>query len=242
MTAKDMTMSRAPKVGQHISDELRRKILAENLPPGTKLPSEAELMEQYGASRASVREAIRLLESEGLITIRPGPGGGIRSAHPDRGTHRLALATFLTVRKATVKEFHDFRMIVEPEIARLAARDATDQQRIDLLELALAPSDHSSDATAAFHEQLAMATNNIMIEAFLASFFPIVELHAGPNLASPAELDANWAAHRSIARAVAMKQEASAEKAMRRHLEAHLEFITSRKLGDEPVLPPSQWT
>jgi GntR family transcriptional regulator, transcriptional repressor for pyruvate dehydrogenase complex len=234
-------MSRAPKIGQHISDELRRMILAENLPPGTKLPSESELMETYGASRASVREAIRLLEAESLITIRPGPGGGIRSAHPDRVSHRLALATLLTVKRATIGEFHEFRMMVEPQIASLAALHATDEQRADLLEAALTPGGHHSDAAAAFHEQLAMATNNVMIEAFLASFFPIVELHAGPDLASTDELDANRAAHRSIARAVAMKQEETAAKAMRRHLEAHREFIRLNKLENEPVLPPAQW-
>jgi GntR family transcriptional regulator, transcriptional repressor for pyruvate dehydrogenase complex len=234
-------MSRSPKIGQSISDDLRRKILTDSLPPGTKLPSERELMGIYSASRASIREAIRLLEADGLITVRPGPGGGIRSAYPDPGKHRLSLAIFLTVKKATVGDFYQFRMLVEPEIARLAARNATDRQRADLLEMALAPPEHYSNAAAAFHEQLALSTNSVIIEAVLSSFFPIVELHTGPDLASTEELDANRAAHRSIARAVVMKQEEEACKAMRRHLEAHGDFIATHNIGDQPVLPPSQW-
>ena len=72
-----------PKAAEVIAEDMRNEIIVGGLAPGTALPSEAELMARYQFSRASVREALRLMESDGLIYIKRGPRGGVRVAHPD---------------------------------------------------------------------------------------------------------------------------------------------------------------
>src|SRR5581483_7525231 len=67
---------RNAKTSEVVALDIVRDIVARNLKPGDKLPLESELLRQYRVSRSSLREALRLLEVQGLITIRPGPGGG----------------------------------------------------------------------------------------------------------------------------------------------------------------------
>src|SRR5919107_900384 len=72
-----------PKASALLADELRARILGTGLEPGSPLPSEPEIIEQSGLGRASVREALRLLEAQGLVVIRRGSHGGIFVAQPD---------------------------------------------------------------------------------------------------------------------------------------------------------------
>jgi GntR family transcriptional repressor for pyruvate dehydrogenase complex len=70
------TVMRAPKTGELIATHLRRQIVRGELLPGETLPAESQLMEQYGVSRPTLREAFRILESETLISVRRGSRGG----------------------------------------------------------------------------------------------------------------------------------------------------------------------
>ena len=75
------TPSRAPrrravKVAESVAREILHDIADRQLPPGATLPSEAEMVETFNVARASLREALRILEVYGLIRIKPGPGGG----------------------------------------------------------------------------------------------------------------------------------------------------------------------
>src|ERR1700757_3025567 len=73
-----------PKMAEMIGDVLRREIVHGDLKEGNALPSEAVLMEQFGLSRPTLREAFRVLEAESLITIRRGAHGGARVKGPDQ--------------------------------------------------------------------------------------------------------------------------------------------------------------
>ena len=77
-------MLHMPKMAELIGDVLRRQIVHGDLKEGDALPSEAVLMEQFGVSRPTLREAFRVLESESLITIRRGAHGGARVKSPDQ--------------------------------------------------------------------------------------------------------------------------------------------------------------
>ena len=70
------TVVRAPKTGELIATHLRRQIVRGELRPGETLPAESQLMEQFGVSRPTLREAFRILESEPLISVRRGSRGG----------------------------------------------------------------------------------------------------------------------------------------------------------------------
>src|ERR1700743_484229 len=77
------TFVRAPKTGELIATHLRRQIVRGELRPGENLPAESQLMEQYGVSRPTPREALRILEAETLISVRRGSRGGARVVAPD---------------------------------------------------------------------------------------------------------------------------------------------------------------
>src|SRR6202012_6259409 len=77
------TVMRAPKPGELVATHLRRQIVRGELRPGETLPLESQLMEQYGVSRPTLREAFRILESETLISVRSGGHGGARVVAPE---------------------------------------------------------------------------------------------------------------------------------------------------------------
>src|SRR5581483_8404116 len=88
-----------PRRTEKKSEGLARRILADvlqrRLPPGTVLPSEAEMLRQYDVGRTTLREALRILEVQGLLTIRPGPGGGpVIAAAGSRGYARASSLYF----------------------------------------------------------------------------------------------------------------------------------------------------
>ena len=120
------TVVRAPKTGELIASHLRRQIVRGELRPGDALPAESELMEQYGVSRPTLREAFRILEAESLITVRRGSRGGARVANPDVAVAARYVGLLLQMRGATINDVYEARMISEPPCARLLALNHTD--------------------------------------------------------------------------------------------------------------------
>ncbi len=111
-----------PKMAQVIADGLRADIASGRLPSGGKLPLEHELIAQYGVSRAVVREALRLLESIGLIDVRRGPkGGAVVTTHRTSGVVRDAMLLSLQLADVTLGETYDALTAVVPPAARIAA-------------------------------------------------------------------------------------------------------------------------
>lgn len=229
---------RLPKASDLLADTLRRRILSDGLEPGERLPSEAELIEGERFSRSTVREALRILEIEQLISIRRGPGGGITVSSPDPTTPGRALATFLTLSKSTVRDLFEFRLSVEPKAGALAARNATDAQRTELLLLA---DEATNEAEIGFHWALAQATNNAMFQAVLGSVAQIIREHAPAEDLESADREHAAEAHRRIARSIAKGDEAASSLATVRHLEAFLQRMTEIGRLDEPIIPRSQW-
>jgi DNA-binding FadR family transcriptional regulator len=75
--------ARSPKTAEVIASSIRQRIVSRELQPGDRLPAEPDLMEQFGVSRPTLREGIRILENEALVTIRRGAHGGARVREPD---------------------------------------------------------------------------------------------------------------------------------------------------------------
>jgi len=104
-------MPRAPE-GKRFADVMHaivRDIVTQRLKPGDRLPVEAELMRRYRVSRAPLREALRLLEAQGLITIRSGPGGGASVARLQSESFGRTVALYLHLLGATSDELLDAR-------------------------------------------------------------------------------------------------------------------------------------
>lgn len=121
-------MRRRTKLSDVIVEEMKRLIVAECLKPGDRVPSEPELIETYGCSKGTVREALKALEVEGLVVMRTGPGGGAYLA--DAGSEPAArmLRNFLHFQHLDGEGVYQIRKIVEPEVAAAAMGRLSDEQ------------------------------------------------------------------------------------------------------------------
>src|SRR6185437_5365744 len=118
---------RAPKTAELIAADLRRQIVRGDLASGATLPAESQLMEQFGVSRPTLREAFRILEAESLISVRRGSRGGARVVAPDDSVAARYVGLLLQMQGATINDVYEARMISEPPCARLLALHRTDE-------------------------------------------------------------------------------------------------------------------
>jgi GntR family transcriptional repressor for pyruvate dehydrogenase complex len=114
---------KVPAAYMVVVDHLRREILLGNYAPGQKLPPEREHAEQLGVSRITLREAVRVLEGEGLVEVRRGSLGGTTIRHQGRNTAELRRQ--LRRRADDVRAVQEFRLAIEPLSAERAARFRT---------------------------------------------------------------------------------------------------------------------
>ena len=109
------------KVAEVVARQILHDIVDRELEPGAKLPSEVEMAETHGVARGSLREALRILEIHGLITLKPGPGGGPVVAAINSEDLGQTLTFFLQASGATFRELMQARLVLEPLMARAAA-------------------------------------------------------------------------------------------------------------------------
>lgn len=115
------TTDKRPKAAETVADELRRQIVTGRLRPGDKLHPENMLQAEFAISRPTMREALRLLESEGLITISRGKHGGARVSTIDLGNAASQVGVFLQITGTTLQDVWLARTIIEPPAAGLLA-------------------------------------------------------------------------------------------------------------------------
>lgn len=131
----DIPAVTVPKASDVLADRLREMILDEGLPEGTPLPTERELVAQSGLSRGSVREALRVLETEGLIVTKAGRNGGSAIRRPSRESISRSFELFLRSHGVRFDALIEARELVEPAAARLAALHRTDEDIAELKQI-----------------------------------------------------------------------------------------------------------
>ena len=119
---------RVPKMGELVASSLRRQIVRGDLAEGDALPSESELMQQFGVSRPTLREAFRVLESESLISVRRGAHGGARVHVPNGDVAARYAALVLEHRAATLRDVYEARGIIESACVAQVAHSRTQKQ------------------------------------------------------------------------------------------------------------------
>jgi DNA-binding FadR family transcriptional regulator len=112
---------RVPKTAELVAARIRRAIVTGELQTGDNLPSEGQLIADFHVSRPTIREAIRVLESEGLINVSRGARGGARITQPDSEIVARAAGIALQTHSATIQDVYEARVLIEPPAARLAA-------------------------------------------------------------------------------------------------------------------------
>jgi DNA-binding FadR family transcriptional regulator len=152
-----------------VVEQLRDLILGGDYTSGDRFGAERELAAQFGVSRTTLREAIRTLESEGLLQVKLGAGGGVFISKPTAGRVGNALDSMLNLRQSSQWEIQEFRRDFEPQNAALAARRATHED-VERLRAAIerfrrkihegAPLSGLDRLSADVHEAIAAATRN----------------------------------------------------------------------------------
>jgi DNA-binding FadR family transcriptional regulator len=123
---------RAPKTAELIAHQIRRQIVKGELPLGTTLPSESELLAQYGVSRPTLREAFRILEVEMLISVRRGARGGAHVTAPDLSVAARSVGLILQLQDTSIEDVYEARCVIETACARMLAANPS-QETIEAL-------------------------------------------------------------------------------------------------------------
>lgn len=224
-----------PKASDLIVSELRHRILEERLPVGTRLPTEIELAEEFDMGRVTVREALRLLEREGLVRMKRGPSGGIFVRHPDVEQMSQAVAILLKIKGTELGAFTEYRLAIEPKIAELAALHATEEDKQRLVEVSRMGG--GVESTADFHTELSTICGNDFFNLAQESMHVALRQHFREDQISEGHREGTALAHIKIAERIAAGDAEGANRAMRKHLEAYQEYITAVGLANDPVLP-----
>jgi GntR family transcriptional regulator, transcriptional repressor for pyruvate dehydrogenase complex len=237
---------RTGKVATLVAHELLGQITGRGLRAGDRLPLEAEMMAEYDVGRATVREALRLLEVNGIITIRPGPGGGpvVRGALPhDFG--RMA-SLFFQAGGLTMREVVEARLILEPVTARLAAQRRTPEDLARLQALvapAVGPGRPGAESayrttTSDFHAAVVQVAGNGVIALYAHALAEVFHgrVH-GNRLVAGEGRSAVVALHQELVEAIATGDAVRAEALMGRHMADYVADLeaTQPRLLDEVV-------
>lgn len=224
-SSRRRTSSNKPKktailVAQRIVDE----IIDQDLGPGAPLLPERVMLPRYEVARGTLREALRILETYGLITIKTGPGGGPVVA--DAGSRPLAsvIALVLQMDRASFRAIVDARLALEPLLAREAAERREDEDLAEMRESTDEMMENIDDANEfldrnhVFHSAVARAAKNPVLFNMVASLNWIQDGTALGIDYVPETRDAIVAAHRRIYKAIEARDTEMAEAAMRIHI------------------------
>lgn len=204
-----------------IADRIEGMIAADQLQPGTQLPSERELARTLGVNRATVREAIRVLEQRGLLKMRMGSGTYV--VNIPSSTVSDSLQRYFAFGSRTHEDLVTLREILEPGIAALAAQRATAEEiarlheLVDRIEATFAvDSAEYASVDAEFHVTLARASHSELIVEITASLHRIVT-RAILAQSTTRPIEGGALSHRPIYDAVAARDSERAAAAMRSH-------------------------
>jgi GntR family transcriptional regulator, transcriptional repressor for pyruvate dehydrogenase complex len=228
MSAEPHRRAERRSVSEEVADAIRVHMQQHGLGPGDRLGREEDLARQFGVSRPTLREALRLLSSSHLVRASKGPGGGIFvAATPEEGIGRTvsaSVASMLEAQSITIDELLETRMLFEVPLVGLAAQRATEDDVARLHALLAEAESRPDDAKLVgsvderLHRQISQIAGNRLAAAFTAW---VVEVLQPPlrELVAPAVVESVIVEqHRDIVRAIERGDPAAAERAMREHL------------------------
>jgi len=203
-------------------------------PVGAVLGSESELLERYGVSRPTLREAIRLLEHRQIATMRRGPGGGLSVTAPDSSAVAGAATAYLEYSHVTVRDVVEGLAVLQPMAAALAAR-RIDEDGISKLRRLVSsePAGGQWDRHHRFHGELAVISGDPALELFIDVSAQLLDRYAARTLATRPIWAAEMArtegdvahAQARLAEAVIQGNSQLAEHIATRHLTAMLSWV-----------------
>ena len=224
-SGRDMPIApiKSTRIYEEIIRQVKQMITEGRLKSGDRLPPERDLAEKFVVSRTSVREALRALESLGLLEIRPGEGTFVREISVEALVEPLALV-MLSQREA-LGELFEARRLLEPALAALAAVRATPEEISEMerileeqaKEIASGRTGLAQDAQ--FHAAIGAAAHNRAITRLAHGIMDLLTQSREESLNTPGRPERSHENHRQILKAINERNARAAEQAMIQHLE-----------------------
>jgi DNA-binding FadR family transcriptional regulator len=225
----------APKASDVLADALRARIRSGEWPEGLALPTERDLAAQTGLSRTTVREALRMLEVDGWIEIRPGRGGGARVRRPAGDGLSRHLELFIWGRNIGMEHLHDVRTALEALGAEGAARHRTEADLADLVvkteavEAAVGELTRYLDTNVDWHMAVVRASHNELLISFMEVLSNAI--HEATEIEAFDSEEVRMSTlkiHRAILAAIAERDPDAARRRMTRHVSAAREVALAQ--------------
>jgi GntR family transcriptional repressor for pyruvate dehydrogenase complex len=230
--AETVPTPRGPKASGALAEILRERILSGEFPVGRPLPPERDLVSQTQNSRTTVREALRVLEAQGLVRIKTGRSGG--AFVQALGEESVASSAELLIRgrQIRMRTLLETREALEPQCARLAAKYRTDDdlERLEAANHAIAQQSNTLaeflQANLDWHMAVAAASHNELLSGFMLALSRAI--YAGTDNSGFVDDQVRATtvkAHRAITRGIRGEDPDAAARRMERHVHTYAEAL-----------------
>lgn len=225
---------RPPKTSMLVAQRIVRDIVRARISPGELLPPERVMLEKYAIGRGTLREALRLLEFQGVIYLKPGPGGGPVLQTPSASHLASTLMLLMQLNRAPYRVIVEVRNAIEPVISELAAKQISDASLAELaatiehMRSEIADRDSFLEANSRFHDVIAWSSGNVLFAYLIDSLVDILDGTVlgidYPRYRRPAIIKA----HEVIYRALADRDPAAARERMREHIQEYTRYAETK--------------
>jgi DNA-binding FadR family transcriptional regulator len=223
--AQRRAISRNVKLAEQVARDIAESVFTHELAPGTKLPSERAMLDQFGVSRGTLREALRILEVQGLLIVKVGPAGGPMVAAMTAKDFQRMSSLHYKAAGATVRELWRARVEIEPDLARLAA-EARDPIAVAELEAWVDMGKQTKIYNEVeflriggeFHRCIARASCNPILDLIARSLGEMTTYLTSSGVFAEEQRSKVHLDHQAIARAIISGNVQRAEKLMRLHV------------------------
>ena len=236
---------RPQKTAMLVAQQIASDINTRGNVPGDRLPPEKAMLEQYGIGRGTLRESLRFLELQGIIVLKPGPGGGPIVQKPDSSSLATTLTLLLQFENAPFRTIAESRAGLEPMMARLAAtRMTTDlkeqlTESVEVMRTDIGDQRVFLEMNKRFHDVIAHGSGNAMFGCLIDALVWILDGSAigidYPEKRRAAVLEA----HQRIHDAIIAGDADQADDAMQQHIDEYLRYA-ERKFP-EVLAAPIVW-
>jgi GntR family transcriptional repressor for pyruvate dehydrogenase complex len=236
LSRADMKLSpvEVPKASDVLAGELRERILSGELPEGAPLPAERELVKQTQMSRATVREALRILEVQNLVRVKAGRAGGAFVQRPTTKSMASSVGILIRGRRIKLLDLMETREALEPYCAELAACNRTTDDLAELERANEAIADPSADlyqflqANLAWHVGVATAGRNELLIGFMMALSQAIYADTQNAAFIDTEVRKVTAkAHHAITVAIRNHDVKAAGRRMRRHVYGYADVVAA---------------
>jgi len=218
------TLPRSLKRSEVVARQIVEDVLRRRLTPGELLAPESVMLAQYGVGRATLREALRLLEAQGLVVLRPGPGGGTMLSAVDASDLGGTATLFFRLAGATYRELVQAITVVQPWLAEMAAsrpdHKVAAQELYDAIDVIEAVRDEPQGVFRtgpAFHAVVAKLSDNPVLSTFVNALEAIFTNQVLSTIDLTPRQPEFFEAHRAIAKAISAGHRGEARRLAQEH-------------------------